>query len=171
MSELFAPVCSITSTKRRRFFWAAWWSAPPRRMPFRRPDAASGGAATWEEALAAAEKAAGIDLTPTDPSWARAWNRVLRGQTPFADRTPGAPATRGTKPGARAATNEPSVWSVLGVAEGADAAALKLAFRRRALELHPDHGGDAVAFQRLLHAYEEARKRARKPRSKTKPQA
>src|SRR5690242_5052138 len=98
MTDLFAPVVSITTTKRRRFFWAAWWSAPPARVPFRKPDASDGGAETYEDAIAAASMRAGAPLTVTDPLWARAWMRILRGQEPFpskASREPRAPRAAG----------------------------------------------------------------------------
>ena len=41
---------------------------------------------------------------------------------------------------------------------------LKAAYRKRALETHPDHGGDEASFRRVLHAYEEARRRIERPR-------
>lgn len=164
MSQLFAPVCSITTTKRRRFFWAAWWSGPPARAPFRKPDASDGGASTHEEALAAAERAAGTRLVVIEPEWARAWIRVLRGQAPW--------PSRASAPGARVAAKRASagpapavsIWEVLGVRPDVDEAALKAAYRKRALETHPDQGGDAEAFRRVLEAYAEARRRLRRPR-------
>ncbi|MBX3233989.1 MAG: J domain-containing protein [Labilithrix sp.] len=158
---LFAPVVSITSTKRRRFFWAAWWSGPPVRVPFRKPDASDGGAATFEEAVAAANARAGTTLAVTDPLWARAWMRVLRGEEVWpsrADREPRAPRARA--PEAEAG----SIWSLLGVTKDVTLAELKAAYRRRAIELHPDRGGDAETFRRLLAAYEEAQKRVARPR-------
>lgn len=82
MSELVSALCSITATKRRRFFWAAWWTGAPSYAPFRKPDASNGGAATEAEALAEAERVAGRRLTMIEPYWARAWNRMLRGEAP-----------------------------------------------------------------------------------------
>lgn len=158
VADIFAPVCSITVTKRRRFFWAAWWSAPPRRVPFQRPDASDGGAATHEEAVAAAEARAGRPLALTDPVWARAWIQILRGQTPSF------PKARATV--TRAPTAAPSVWTILGVEQGVTPEELRAAYRRRALETHPDHGGDPEAFRRVLEAYAEARRRLRAPRPK-----
>lgn len=160
MSELFAPVCSITLTKRRRFFWAAWWSGPPARVPFRRPDASDGGARSFEEAHAAAERAAGLSLGVIDPLWARAWNRVLRGQPPW----PNGPREPEPRVAALPASTEVSVWTTLGVEPGVTEDELKLAFRRRAVETHPDQGGDPEAFRRVLHAYDEARRRLRRPK-------
>jgi hypothetical protein len=163
MSELFAPVCSITSTQRRRFFWAAWWSGPPTRTPFRRPDASDGGAATWDEALAEAERRAGTKLTSIEPLWARAWMRILRGGAPW-------PSAASSEPRAQRSRSEPapagSIWATLGIASDATASDIKAAYRRRARETHPDHGGDAAAFQRVLQAYEEALTRHRRPKRK-----
>lgn len=159
MADIFAPVCSITITKRRRFFWAAWWSAPPRRVPFQRPDASDGGAATHEEALAAAVARAGRPLSPTDPMWARAWIQILRGQTPtFPKAHPPKTATDAPRAAAR------SVWAILGVEQGVTLEELRAAYRKRALETHPDHGGDVEAFRALIEAYAEARRRLRVPR-------
>jgi hypothetical protein len=179
VSELFAPVCSIMLTKRRRFFWAAWWSGPPSRAPFRRPDASDGGALSFDEARAAAERAAGASLGVLEPIWARAWNRVLRGEDPW----PNGPraAAEAPRPDPRAETppadadpggavgGAPSIWDVLGVKPGVTADDLKLAFRRKALTTHPDQGGEPEAFRQLLRAYEEARRRVRKPKAARRP--
>lgn len=162
-TELYAPVVSITSTKRRRFFWAAWWSGPPVQVPFRKPDASDGGAASYDEAVAAANARAGTTLTVTDPLWVRAWIRILRGEEAWpskASREPIAKSTR-TPP-----VSEPgSIWELLGVSNEATLREIKAAYRRRAVELHPDRGGDPAVFRRLLAAYDEAQKRAAKPRS------
>lgn len=176
-SPIFAPVCSITTTKRRRFFWAAWWSGPPTRVPFRKPDASDGAADSAEAALAAAEKRAGIRLVLVDPLWARAWMRLLRGQDAFpsiASREP-ASARRREPTGERGAgtsgangANEASIWSLLGVARDVSPDALKAAYRQKVLDLHPDRGGDAVALRRVIAAYEEAERRLRRPRPKGK---
>jgi hypothetical protein len=163
MNDLFAPVVSVTTTKRRRFFWDAWWSGPPVRVPFRKPDASDGGAETYEEAISAASARAGAPLTVTDPLWARAWMRILRGQDPFPSK-----ASRQPRSGAGAArpVSEPgSIWELLGVSKDATLAELKAAYRKRAIELHPDRGGDAETFRRLLAAYDEAVRRASRPRS------
>jgi hypothetical protein len=138
MSELSTAVCSITPTQRRRFFWAAWWTGAPRQVPFRKPDAASGGAKTREEALAAAELVAGRHLVLIEPYWAHAWNRILRGEAP-----PPPPSARVPRP-PRTSSAPVSAWEVLGLAAGADQDAVKRAYRKRALETHPDRGGDAA---------------------------
>lgn len=174
VSELFAPVCSITITKRRRYFWAAWWSGPPAHVPFRKPDAEGGGAATREEALAAAEERAGVRLVEIDPLWARAWIRILRGEPAWPSRasreprggraTRAAPDAGAPAAGAETAGEVASVWEVLGVGRDVTEQELKAAYRKRALETHPDHGGDDEAFRRVVRAYAEAQRRLKRPR-------
>lgn len=160
---LFAPVVSVTSTKRRRFFWAAWWSGPPAQVPFRKPDASDGGAATYDEAVAAANARAGTTLTVTDPLWVRAWIRILRGEEAWPSKASREPIAKKSVPPPE---NEPgSIWELLAVSKDATLRELKAAYRKRAVELHPDRGGDPAVFRRLLAAYEEAQKRAGKPRS------
>ena len=167
MSQLFAPLCSITTTKRRRFFWAVWSSGPPTHVPFKKPDAADGGAATREEALAAAEKKVGTTLTEIDPLWARAWIRILRGQAPWPSKASREPIGARPKPEGLP-SGETSIWELLGVSRDATEAELKAAYRKRVLEAHPDHGGDNETFRRIVSAYLEARRRLRKPRRKAK---
>lgn len=158
VTDLFAPVCSIATTQRRRFFWAAWWTSPPTRIPFRKPDASDGGAATRDAALAAARARAGVDLVVVDALWARAWMRVLRGQAPWPSRAsqePRGEASSSTAPG--------SIWTILGVARTATLDEVKAAYKKRALETHPDQGGDAEDFAQVLRAWKEAQKRLKKP--------
>lgn len=160
MTELFAPVCSITTTKRRRFFWAAWWTSPPVRVPFKKPDASDGGAGTVEEAMAAAEKRAGMTLGRIDPLWARAWIRILRGEEAW-------PSKRSAEPRVRTVTetnDRASVWAILGVTRDVTTEELKAAFRQKALATHPDRGGDDASFRAVLRAYEEAQRRLKRPR-------
>jgi len=147
VAELASAVVSVTATQRRRFFWAAWWTGAPQESPFRKPDASHGGAATYEQALAEAERAAGRHLTLTEPYWARAWNRVLRGESP--------PARPTAKPKPPSTERALSSWEVLGLAPGASLDEVKRAFRRRAQETHPDHGGEAEAFRAVRRAYEK----------------
>ena len=47
--------------------------------------------------------------------------------------------------------------AVLGVPRGVSLAALKRAFRSRARATHPDHGGDRVAFEAVVAAFEALR--------------
>jgi hypothetical protein len=147
LSELSSAVCSITKTQRRRFFWAAWWTGAPQHTPFRKPDAANGGAKTEREALADAERTAGRHLVVIEAYWARAWKCVLRGQ-PVPPLPEPSPRT--------AAKAEPpaSAWSLLGLAPGARAADVKRAFHKKALETHPDQGGESAQFRAVLRAYE-----------------
>ena len=132
------------------------------REPFRKPDAAQGGARSLEEARAEAERAAARPLTQLDPSWARAWARVLQGDAPWPSAEPKrAPAPR------TGAAPELSVWAVLGLSPRASVDDVKSAYRRHALSLHPDRGGDAAQFRALHSAYEEALRRlAKKPRKR-----
>lgn len=44
-------------------------------------------------------------------------------------------------------------YQVLGVAPGASPEELRRAWRRRALETHPDHGGDGASFSLVHRAY------------------
>lgn len=168
MAELFAPVCSISTTRRRRYLWAAWWTAAPTRTPFRKPDAHNGGARTREEALREAQAAAGVRLVEIESRWARAWARVLIGQPPW---TPGESDNDGgtgaqqVRPRVEDAS---SIWAILGVATPGKASArltpeeLKRAFHKRALETHPDRGGDPTEFQKVQRAYEEATRRVKR---------
>ncbi len=159
MTDLFLPVCSITSTKRRRFLWAVWTSGPPTHVPFRKPDLSAGGAATHEEAVTDAERRVGSSVVLIDALWARAWIRVMRGEPVWPSK-----ASREPRPSAptKSSIVEESVWSILGVARDVTPEALKAAYRRRALETHPDTGGDDEAFRRIVRAYEEAERRLRK---------
>lgn len=159
---MFAPGYSVTRTKRRRLLWAAWWSGPPVREPFRKPDAAQGGARTLEEARAEAERAAARPLARLDPSWARAWARVLQGDPPWSSAEP-----RRTAAPRPAAAPSLSVWAVLGLSSKASVDDVKSAYRKHALSLHPDRGGDAPQFRALHTAYQEALRRlAKKPRKR-----
>ncbi len=163
-SALFNAVCSIAPTRRRRFFWAAWWTAPPNAKPFRKPDAADGGARTRAEAHAAAERAAGRPLVELESGWARAWSNVLSGKDPWpSERTTEEVAIR-PKP---SVVNNPSIWQTLGLASSAGEPEIKAAYRKRALELHPDRGGTHEGFLALQRAYESALKRSTRPRKRT----
>src|ERR1022692_4905635 len=124
---LFAPSCSVTTTRRRRFLWAAWWTAPPAREPFRKPDLFAGGARTRDEALAQARSAAPVPLVEIEPLWARAWARVLLGQAPWNARAAERP--RASVRPAPAPPTATSIWEILGVTSRSTADDLKRAFR------------------------------------------
>ena len=132
--------------------WCAWWTNEPTRAPFRKPDAFSGGAKTLEEARKQAERAAGGPLREIDAIWARAWIRVQAGQTPWVEEK--ARARRRFVP----SVPEPDVcpFGVLGLPKTASPDDIRRAYRRRALETHPDRGGDAAAFIRVTWARDEA---------------
>ena len=53
-----------------------------------------------------------------------------------------------------------AAYDVLGLPSGADAEAVRRAYRRRVKEVHPDHGGDEEEFQRVQEAYDTARQHA-----------
>ena len=146
--QLASAVVSITRTQRGRYFWAAWWTGAPSESPFRKPDAANGGAQSEAEALAEAERVAARHLTPIEAYWARAFTRVLRGESPPSRREPRAPAAR---PVVQASS---SAHGVLGVAPGASSAEIRAAYKRRALATHPDQGGSDEAFRAVQRAYE-----------------
>lgn len=168
MSDLFAPLVSIASTKRRRFFWAAYWSGPPTESPFRAPDAHSGGARTEAEAKAEAEARAGMPLVVVSAKWARAVQRTLLGQPPFLPpKKPKIGPNDAERPsdlhGVSSVGARPSVWALLGIDRHATDEQLKRAFREKALATHPDRGGTAEAFREIHAAYVEAKKRLAKP--------
>jgi len=165
-SALFSPVCSITPTRRRRYLWAAWWSAAPNRHPFRKPDASQGGARTRDEARKAAERAASHPLLEIEGSWARAWANVLEGKPPWAGQRARADTSHAAP--ARNAANQPSIWATLGLTAHAPSAEIKSAYKKRALETHPDRGGSATDFRALHAAYQTALKRRSRPVRKAK---
>ncbi len=162
---------SITTTKRRRYFWCAWFTGEPVRAPFRRPDAFSGGARTIEEALEQAVRAAGCPLVEIEPLWARAFIRVQQGMPPFVEKKPRRPPEE--PPRAQSNRQErpfiPSVkdrsanpFAILGLSAGASTEDIHRAFRRMALETHPDRGGKAEDFIRVKWAQLEALARTQK---------
>lgn len=157
MTELATAVVSITPTARGRFFWAVWWTGAPSHAPFRKPDASNGGARTEAAALAEAEKVARRHLTLIEPYWARAFNRTLRGEAP-----PPPPKARPPRPERPASAKPMSAWERLGLERGASTLAIKRAYRQRALEAHPDRGGDAADFRALTLAYEKLLGRAKR---------
>lgn len=158
MSSLLRGVYAVARTKRRRFLWCAWWTGEPTADPFRAPDAWGGGARSEEEARDLAEKAAGAPLHPIEGHWAGAWVRVRAGLPPFVEkRAPRPEASRGAAP------LDPYV--LLGVAPNAPLEDVKAAFRRKALEHHPDHGGAPAQFIALKRAYDVViARRSRRPR-------
>ena len=146
--------------------WAAWWTAPPTKKPFRKPDASEGGARTREDALRAAELASGRRLVEIEAGWARAWANVLVGKEPWAGRRA---VQEGAAPiRARTASGNLSIWATLGLTAGATLADIKTAYKKRALETHPDRGGTAADFRAVRAAYETALKRRARPARKAR---
>jgi hypothetical protein len=169
-SALFAPVCAISPTRRRRFLWVAWWTAAPTRSPFRKPDAYEGGARTREEALQAAERAAGCKLIELESAWARAWSNVLVGKDPWPSKSAQAAQDARDAPRARGAVaQKASLWDTLGLKPNATLLEIKRAYRLRALEVHPDRGGSDEAFRALHSAYEAALERRAARKHKPRP--
>ncbi len=162
---------SITTTKRRRYFWCAWWTGDPTRDPFRKPDASSGGAKTLEEARKQAERAAGRPLREIEAVWARAWVRVQAGQPPWVEKKtrarPEEPSPQDPRQKRRrfvpsVAEPDECPFAILGLPKSASPDDIRRAFRRLALETHPDRGGDATSFIRVTWARDEATLRARR---------
>jgi hypothetical protein len=158
VTTLLRGVYSVTRTKRRRLLWCAWWSGPPSEAPFRPPDAWSGGARTEDEARTLAERAAGMPLSPVEGRWAGAWVRVRAGLPPFVDRVAGSVASASPRP--------VDPHALLGVAPGAPLEEVKAAFRRKALEHHPDQGGDAATFIAVKRAYDRIVRRRQSARGR-----
>lgn len=151
-TSLARGVYAVARTKRRKFIWCAWWLGEPNEHPFRPPDAWGGGARTADEAKALACAAAGRPLIHIDDHWAGAWKRSLAGLEPFPKQRTRAPVSD--------SPIDPFV--VLGLSSKATLEEVKLAFRRRALELHPDQGGNAEAFLATKRAYDSIVKRRRR---------
>lgn len=166
---------SIAATQRGRFFWAAWWTGEPVTSPFRRPDASNGGAGSVDAAREEAERVAGRALVLVDARWAQAVMRTLRGRAAFSESE-----ARRVREGVRrerAPTRAPSeeggsIWQTLGLSPSAGVADVKQAYRRKALETHPDRGGDEEAFRAVHEAYEvalvRAERRATRPKRRAK---
>ena len=161
MSGLSRAVYATARTKRRRYLWCVWWTGEPTANPFRPPDAGGGGADTEEEARILAERAAGMPLELIDGHWAGAWKRIRAGLPPFPRRSP-RPTVSADEP-ARARPVDP--YALLGVEATATLADVKAAFRKKALEHHPDQGGAADAFMAIKRAYDAiVKRRARRAR-------
>jgi hypothetical protein len=160
MSGLSRAVFAIARTKRRRFLWCVWWTGEPTAKPFRPPDAWGGGARTEEEARALAEKAAGRPLEMIDGHWAGAWKRIQAGRVPFPTRAPREVSAASDD---RARPVDP--YALLGIEATASLDDVKAAFRKKALEHHPDHGGTAAGFMAIKRAYDGiVKRRARRSR-------
>jgi len=161
-----AGYVSITTTKRRRYMWCAWWTGEPTRKPFRKPDAFSGGARTPEEAKKEAERIAGRLLQVIEPVWARAFIRLQAGLPPWVEKKP--PRPKPEEPPPEDAKRKkrrfvPSIpdpgtcpFTILGLPRTASLDEINRAFRRLALQTHPDRGGSARDFIRAKWAHEEA---------------
>lgn len=164
MTGLSRAVYAIARTKRRRFLWCVWWTGEPTAKPFRPPDAWGGGAKTEDEARTLAERAAGMPLELIDGHWAGAWKRIRAGSTPFPKKSARPSSAGDASADERARPVDPYV--LLGVDATASLDDVKTAFRKKALEHHPDHGGSPEAFMRIKRAYDAiVKRRARRRRS------
>lgn len=95
-------------------------------------------------------------MAQTPEVFLEAWKRIIAGLEPFPKRVP---SSRSEQP----ASVDP--YEVLGMTSAATLAEVRLAFRKKALEHHPDQGGDPESFLAARRAYEAiVKKRARKPR-------
>lgn len=159
MSNLSRAVYAIARTKRRRWLWCAWWTGEPTASPFRSPDAWGGGAKTEDEARILAERAAGVTLERVDGRWAGAWMRIRAGSPPFPTRTRQPDLANGDD---RTRPTDP--YALLGIVSAASIDEVKAAFRKMALEHHPDRGGSADAFIRVKRAYDAITARRRSKR-------
>ena len=56
-------------------------------------------------------------------------------------------------------------YDILGVKKDASADEIKKAFRKKAVELHPDKGGDEKAFKEVNEAYEVLKDKENRQRS------
>ncbi len=163
---LGAAHVSFAKTQRRRMFWAVWWSGAPTIKPFRKPDASNGGARTLEQATLEAERAAGRALITIEPKWAKAWMRVLRGEPAWPDE---AKARAGAGSSHLTSTQESqpiTAWAIPGIEPDASLDAIKRAYKKRALETHPDQGGDAERFRAVQRAYERVLQKRKAPPKK-----
>ncbi len=94
---------------------------------------------------------------------------MLVGKEPWAGRRAQSAAASSTVR-ARSTRENPSIWQTLGLTARATASEIKSAYKKRALEVHPDRGGSAEDFRVLQSAYESALQRrakaARKPKAR-----
>jgi len=114
------------------------------------PDAWGGGATTEEDARVLAERAAGMPLQQIDGHWAAGFKRLRAGLPPFVtpEQRVASPVDRPVDP-----------HKILGVAANSTLDEIKAAFRKKALEHHPDRGGSAETFIALKRAYDSIVKR------------
>jgi hypothetical protein len=157
-TRLAQGVYALTQTKRRRWLWCAWWKSSPAADPFVAPDAWGAGLRTEAEAIEAAQTAAGMTLQRVEGRWAGAWVRHRAGLPAFIARPP-----KAARPiSADALTAARSPFTILGISSDADAAAIRVAYRKLALTTHPDRGGNNAVFIAARRAYESAMRRTRR---------
>jgi hypothetical protein len=101
-----------------------------------------------------------MPLDLVDGHWAGAWKRMQAGLPPF-PKAAARPTTTSTE---RPRPADPYV--LLGVAATATLDEVKAAFRKKALEHHPDHGGTPAAFMAVKRAYDSVVKRRARRRAR-----
>jgi hypothetical protein len=142
------------ANKGARSFWAAWWTVLPSRTRFVGPDARGEAVdvhAAKQAAFEAFARARGVTgWREVDPLYATAADRWARGIDPVFP---------GDKRRVVVKADDPldlpeDVRDILGLRGPATLESAREAYRRRALELHPDRGGTHEAMLALNRAWE-----------------
>jgi DnaJ-domain-containing protein 1 len=134
---------------RGRVYWAAWFHGRPTRDRFVPPDAQGEAAdehAARQAAFAAFARARGVtSWREVSKSWAEAALRFREGEPAFER------VVRAVEPPREALAE-------LGLPPGADLDRARDAYRRLALERHPDRGGSHASMLALNHAWQEIKR-------------
>ena len=133
----------VARAPQARAFWAAWWTEDPRRTPDTDPDDYGfvEGARPLDAAIGAAYDALRRGRGP------RVYDVSVGEQHARRAFREGAPQRRSPATDFDAISR--GALAELGLDETATVADVKRAWRRRALVLHPDRGGDAATFIEL----------------------
>ncbi len=156
-----AAVYSVSTAGGGRAKWAAWWGDRPTRRRFVPPDAR--GEAVDEHAarqavFAALSRARGVtswrEVAPlyavAADRWARGIDPVFPGDRPRREPEPSARIVRGDVP--------LEALEVLGLEPPVTLDEAREAYRRRALERHPDRGGSHEEMLAVNEAWETVRR-------------
>ncbi|MGZ3419857.1 MAG: hypothetical protein ACXWUG_13195 [Polyangiales bacterium] len=146
--------------KGTRSFWAAWWTVLPSRARFVPPDARGEAVdvhAAKQAAFEAFAKARGVTgWREVDATYATAADRWARGIDPV---FPG--DKKRAVPKLDASLDLPDdVREILDLRGPATLESAREAYRRRALELHPDRGGTHEQMLALNRAWEVVKKQS-----------
>lgn len=149
--------------------WAAWWRSPLGA----RPDLC-GGSRTREEVPALVRHQARfldgeVQLEAVEPRWCREWRPRWRDELNEQVDGPSRRAFEaefaqhsfnafGSGPGVQVVVlpEADAALRALGLDASATEADVRRAFRLRARDLHPDHGGSELAFKKLNGHYQRA---------------